>query len=91
MAIIDVIFTVMLLISAGILADNTRSYKASGLCDSWKSVHKDIECNNLVVAVVSYATNVRESGLDDHSFMIHIEIECALCRNINMLRSLKLP
>ncbi|XP_046843544.1 uncharacterized protein LOC124437615 [Xenia sp. Carnegie-2017] len=52
MAIIYVIFTVMLLISAGILADNTKSYKASGLCDSWKSVHKDIECNNLVVAVV---------------------------------------
>ena len=43
----------MLLIASGILADNTRSYKASGLCDSWKAVTRSIECNNLVVAVVS--------------------------------------
>jgi hypothetical protein len=53
MAIVYFIFTVLLLIAAGILADNTRSYKVSGLCDSWKSVSGDIECNNLVVAVVS--------------------------------------
>lgn len=53
MAIIYFIFTVMLLVAAGILADNTRSYKTSGLCDSWKFVRGDIECNHLVVSVVS--------------------------------------
>lgn len=53
MAIVYFIFTVMLLIASGILADNARSYKISGLCDSWESVSGDIECNNLVVAVVS--------------------------------------
>ena len=52
MAIIYFIFTVLLLISASILADNTRSYKMSGLCDSWRAVTGDIECNNLVVAVI---------------------------------------
>ncbi|CAB4014052.1 MARVEL domain-containing 1 [Paramuricea clavata] len=52
MAIIYFIFTVMLLIASGILANNARSYKISGLCDSWESVSGDIECNNLVVAVI---------------------------------------
>ncbi|XP_028392798.1 uncharacterized protein LOC114517315 [Dendronephthya gigantea] len=51
-AIIYFIFTILLLIASGILADNARSYKVSGLCDTWKAGNKDIECNILVVAVI---------------------------------------
>lgn len=50
--IVFLIFTVLLLIAAAILADNTRNYKVSGMCDAWASVSGDIDCNNLIVSVI---------------------------------------
>lgn len=72
------IFTVLLLVAASILASNVQNYRESSLCQAWAASDQNIDCGNLTVATVS-RQSLTNSSFSDRLFLLFLFFFLSFC------------